>query len=114
MIWKFTSSYRVSDDLVLVLCKVTPPETSDFPRACAMPISSGDHGVDDLFVSIGHANEDGEWWVAGWDNMQDCWTDARCFKVIGWERLPETTDLHKSLSLAILEAAGMYDPAVTP
>ena len=87
MAWKDPKEYRIDDDLVQVLCEVTQPQTSDFPRSCEMPVSSGDHGVGDRFVSIGHANDDGEWFVAGWEMTQDCWTDARCFIVHGWQPL---------------------------
>jgi len=50
-----------------------------------MPVSSGDHGVGDRFVSVGWKDDEGEWHVAGWDMNQDCWTDARCFDLIGWQ-----------------------------
>jgi len=85
--WKDPDEYRTDDDLVQVLAEVTQPITSRFPRSCEMPVSSGDHCVGDHFVSIGHGNEDGEWFVAGWEMTQDCWTDARCFSVVGWQKL---------------------------
>lgn len=85
--WLDPEEYNVcTDEVVQVLCRGTQPQTSDFPRACEMPISSGDHGVGELFVSIGWRDHEGEWFVAGWDMMQDCWTDARCFEVLGWAK----------------------------
>lgn len=86
--WNDPDTYDVVSDLVLVRCVVTAPELSDLPRACELPVSSGDHAVGGTFISIGHANHDGEWFVAGWDMAQDCWTDARCFRVTGWQPLP--------------------------
>lgn len=86
--WRPLSEYDVyTDDLVLVRCRVTEPETSELPKACELPVSSGLYGVGDIFTSIGHANEDGEWFVAGWDMTQDCWTDARGFEPIEWRPL---------------------------
>jgi hypothetical protein len=79
--WRPLTEYEPSMQLVQVLCKVTEPELSEFPRACELPISAGDYGIDDMFVSIGWQDEDGIWFVAGWDMMQDCWKDAKCFKV---------------------------------
>ena len=87
VLWRAPETYSDTDDLVLVLCQVTLPETDDFPRAGEMPVSSGDHAVGEMFISIGHANEDGDWYVAGWDMNQDCWIDARCFVVKGWQPL---------------------------
>lgn len=85
--WRHPDEYGLSDDVVQVLCEVTLPQTASFPRACEMPISSGDHAVGDRFVSIGWRDDEGTWFVAGWDMMQDCWADARCFIVTGWQSL---------------------------
>lgn len=84
MKWNDPKEYKLSEDAVQVLCEVTQPQTSDFPRACEMPISSGDHGVGDRFVSIGWRDDEGEWHVAGWSMTHDCWDDARCYIVHGW------------------------------
>ena len=89
MEWNDPKKYDLRNDAVQVLCEVTQPQTSDFPRACEMPISSGDHGVGDRFVSIGWRDDEGDWHVAGWDMMQDCWDDARCYIVHGWLPLAE-------------------------
>ncbi|MCA1241836.1 hypothetical protein LC092_05265 [Stappia stellulata] len=88
--WLDPTSYDLANGLVQVLCEVTQPTTSDFPRACEMPISSGDKGVGELFVSIGFRDDPGNWLVAGWDMMQDCWTDARCYLVKGWQPMAST------------------------
>ena len=93
--WEDPATCKPDYDLVIVLCEVTRPQTSEFPRACEMPVSSGDHAVGDSFVSIGFMPHEPElegrdWSVAGFEMMQDCWTDARCFKVIGWKPLPDT------------------------
>jgi hypothetical protein len=90
MAWKPTSEYQIEDDLVQVLCEATTPVpvNPNFPRACELGVSSGDHADGEKFVSIGLRNEDGEWFVAGWDMTQDCWTDARCFTVLGWQAMP--------------------------
>lgn len=95
--WKSPSEYRDIDDVVQVLCEVTQPTTSDFPRACEMPVSSGDYGVGDLFVSIGWQDDDGEWHVAGWDMAQDCWTDARSYTVNGWQPIAPADQGNPSL-----------------
>lgn len=85
--WKSPDEYSANDDLVQVLCEVTMPETFELPRACEMPVSAGDHAVGDKFVSVGWRDHEDEsdWHVAGWEMTLDCWTDARCFKVIGWQ-----------------------------
>lgn len=102
--WRAVKDYQAfDDDLALVLCRVTLPQTSEFPRACEMPVSSGDHAVGDVFISIGHANDEGEWFVAGWDMVQDCWTDARCFDVLGWQPLEAAPMVETSLPLRDLE-----------
>lgn len=95
--WNAPDTYTEDrDDLVQVLCEVLPDEVPEdgFKRACHLAISSGDHAEGDQFVSIGfkHAacdEHEGEWFVAGWNMTQDCWTDARCFRVLGW--LPMAT-----------------------
>jgi hypothetical protein len=94
MAWKPTSEYQIEDDLVQVLCVATTPWPADpeFPRACELGISSGDHADGEKFVSIGSRDEDGEWFVAGWDMTQDCWTGARCFSVLGWQAMPSATE----------------------
>ena len=93
MAWQHTDSYDLADDLVQVQCRVLPDKTRDaFTRSCDLAVSSGDHATGDLFVSIGHANDDGEWFVAGWNMAQDCWQDARCFEVISWQPLASITE----------------------
>lgn len=87
MSWNEPKEYAPNNDLVQVLCEVTRPQTSDLPRASEMPVSSGDHGVGDRFVSIGWRDCNEEWHVAGWDMTQDCWKDARCYIVLGWQPL---------------------------
>ncbi|MDW3181763.1 hypothetical protein [Roseobacter sp.] len=92
MSWLDPLLYSDTDDLVIVLCRVTEPQISEFPRACELPVSSGDHAVGDLFTSIGFKlampeDLDNEWSIAGWNMTQDCWEDARCFEVIGWRPL---------------------------
>jgi hypothetical protein len=91
MSWKSTYEYQIENNLVLVLCQVTKPTPAnpEFARACELDISSGDHADGEKFVSIGSRDEDGEWFVAGWDMTQDCWTDARCFTVLGWQSMPK-------------------------
>lgn len=92
--WKSPGLYdQTIDDLVQVLCEVLPdaePEDG-FTRSCLLGISSGDHAVGDNFVSIGFKmalpDDDQEWSVAGWNMEQDCWEDARRFRVIGWQPL---------------------------
>ncbi|MEM9717332.1 MAG: hypothetical protein AAF826_12530 [Pseudomonadota bacterium] len=46
----------------------------------------------DKFVSVGFMlavpeDLDQPWSVAGWEMTQDCWIDARRFRVIGWQPL---------------------------
>ena len=79
------------DDLVQVLCEVLPEEDG-----AALPVSSGDHGEGDRFVSVGfpvygddHGGEDG-WQIAGWLMTQDCWTSASRYRVLGWQPLATT------------------------
>lgn len=75
-------------ELVQVLCEVIADENNEIDH-----ISSGDHAVGDQFVSIGVLAPDvnvygvPEWLVAGWCMNQDCFTDARCFKVVAWQPL---------------------------
>lgn len=90
MTWRRTETYDLAADVVQVLCRVTEYDVGNPPRACNLPVSSGDHGVGDLFVSIGWRGDDGDWFVAGWNMSQDCWQDARCFTVEGWQPLAET------------------------
>lgn len=77
------------DSPVQVLCRVLPNEVASPMRDCHLAVSSGDHAAGDLFVSIGWRDAHGAianvWYIAGWDMAQDCWTDARCFEVIGWQ-----------------------------
>lgn len=94
MNWKNPNTYDVSDDLVQVLCRVTPYDPGIPPRACNLPVSSGDHGVHELYVSVGwRSDADGTWFVAGWNMAQDCWQDAQCFEVLGYQPLAETPPL---------------------
>lgn len=76
-----------------VLCQTLSDIVDPVPRSCHLAISSGDHAEGDLFVSIGWPDENGDaesgWFVAGWDMTQDCWTDARRYKVLGWKPLAE-------------------------
>lgn len=75
-------------ELVQVLCEVIADENNEIDH-----ISSGDHAVGDQFVSIGFLADDAyiagvpDWLVAGWCMNQDCFTDARCFKVVAWQPL---------------------------
>lgn len=90
-IWIDPSRYTDNCDIAQVLCEVTEPNISQFPRSCELPISSGDHAISDKFVSIGWRDDDGEWFVAGWDMTQDCWTDARCFVVRGFRPMADAS-----------------------
>ena len=101
MTWRDIALYdKTTDDLVQVLCRVTKPTFANpnFPRACELPISSGDDAEGDLFVSIGFLLAepiDGQpWSVAGWNMSQDCWQDAHCFEVIGWQPLARAETPH--------------------
>ena len=93
--WKDPGLYdSTNDELVQVLCEVLPEAAPDdgFTRSCHLPVSSGDHAVGDKFVSIGFMLDcpddlEQPWSVAGWEMTQDCWTDARRFRVIGWQSL---------------------------
>jgi len=72
MIWTTPDRTPEIDTLVQVLCRVLgPSEPQDgFYRSENMPVSSGDDGEGDMFVSIGFLAEFGgepEWSVAGWD-----------------------------------------------
>lgn len=92
MPWNKPDDYNIEHDLVQVMCVVTQPQTSDFPRSCELPVSSGDHAVGERFVSVGFRNHQGDWCVAGWDMTQDCWVDARCFTVEAWQPLAEDSN----------------------
>jgi hypothetical protein len=92
-VWKSLNLYNPDEEeLVQVLCRVLPDIAGEFPRSSDFPISSGDHAVGDLFVSIGFRGDDGNWSVAGWDMTQDCFTDARLFKVLAWQPLAGTSE----------------------
>lgn len=93
MPWSHPDDYDIEMDLVQVLCRVLPDDPGDPPRAVNLAVSSGDHGVGDPFVSIGWRGDDGEWFVAGWNMAQDCWQDARCFKVVGFQPLAPIPEL---------------------
>ena len=86
--WLNSEKYNeLEDDLVQVLCVCTPIAISGFPRSCDFPISSGDHGAEEHFVSIGFYSKELGWQIAGWDMNQDCWTNAQHFRVIGYQPL---------------------------
>lgn len=93
MSWRHPATYNPEVDLVQVLCRVLPDDACGAAtRSCDLAVSSGDHATGDLFVSIGHANYEGEWFVAGWNMAQDCWQDARFFEVLGWQPMPEAQE----------------------
>ena len=94
MSWRHPGLYTDAEDLVQVLCEVTEPSLSEFPRACELPVSSGDHAVGQRFVSVGFVlpipdEHQNLWSVAGWNMAQDCWQGAHCFEVIGWQPLAD-------------------------
>jgi hypothetical protein len=110
--WKDIADYDEDrDQLVQVLCRVLPDIAGDFPRSSDFPISSGDHAVGDVFVSIGFCNDDGHWAVAGWDMTQDCFTDASLYEVLAWQPLapaaltqPPAPTLRDALELPEVQA----------
>lgn len=95
--WREPSEYTPGDDLVQVLCRVLPDKPHEgIPRASNLGISTGDVPVGSLFVSMGFPDQAGDvesgWFVAGWNMAQDCWQDARCFEVLGWQPLALASD----------------------
>ena len=92
MTWQNPKLYEESrDNLVQLLCIAIPQIFSGFPRECDFPITSKDHVNDEPFRTIGFKNQEMEWCIAGWDITQDCWTDARYIKVLGWQPMAPIT-----------------------
>lgn len=86
MTWQAPELYNESEhDLVQLLCIGVTQVIRGLPRACDLPITSGYHSDDEPFTTIGFKSQEMGWCIAGWDMTQDCWTDARHIKVLGWQ-----------------------------
>lgn len=108
--WRNPSEYAAyvdnnGDELVQVLCEVV-----DDPNNVWDHVSIGDHAIGDRFVSLGFYTDgipdehNNVWSVAGYDMYHDRFTEARGFRVIGWQPLSPVALSIPTDAMAALQA----------
>lgn len=113
--WRDPSEYadyvnNNADELVQVLCEVASVDDEGWDH-----ISIGDHAVGDMFVSIGlrliDERDEWPWDVAGYDMYHDRFTQARGFRVIGWQPLSPVNPPPADAMAALVERERRADHA---